>query len=119
MLGKIKKICMPMLIAFALLFLSANYAFAAGDGTRNNSGTSYTMWVGPGAVVTYSFWADGDSYKGTKENKVQYSDPRVARDECVFALRHGQSVYHKKNNIGSSTAYHRGKVQNGYCYISV
>lgn len=119
MLEKIKRNCIPMLIACALLLLSADYVFAAGDGTRNNSGKSTTMWVGPGAVVTYSFWADGNSYKGTKMNYVQYCDPSVARDECAFALRHGQSIYHRKNNIGSRTAYHRGIVQYGYCYISV
>lgn len=45
----LKRNCMPMLIACALLLLSADYVFAAGDGTRNNSGKSTTMWVGTGA----------------------------------------------------------------------
>lgn len=114
---KVLKQTMMFLFVLTMFLGVSTYVLAASDSTRNNSGSSYTRWVGPAKKCTYSFAINGNYYAGTKKNTVDYKDPFLAHEGLVMYLRYGQSKSGTYYN-GSSSAYHRGYVQHGYVKIS-
>ena len=119
-MGKLKRLgkkCMAVLLALTIFAGASSYVFAASDATKNKSGSSYTRWVGPAKSSNYVFSIDGNNYKGTRKNTIEYKDPFLAHEAVVYYLKHGQSASGIYKN-GSSSAYHRGYVQYGYVKVT-
>lgn len=114
---KVGKFCMAFALAFIIFANTSSYVFASSDQTRNNSGYSYTRWVGPSVSSRYTFDISGNAYSGTKKNTIDYKDPTRVREGYVVYLKHGQTISGTYYN-GSSTAYHRGYVQYGYVHVT-
>ena len=116
-LKRLGKKCMAGLFVLTIFAGTSSYVFAAQDATKNPSGHSYTRWVGPAKSAKYVFSIDGKQYTGTKKNTIDYKDPTLSHVGLVMYLKHRESksgTYY----YGSSSAYYRGYVQNGYVKVT-
>ena len=112
-----KKKLKTIVLLIGMICLMGNTAFAASDSTRNASGSSYTRWIGPATKSQYCFSIDGKKYSGTKKNCIEYKDPYVSHVGLAMYLKYGEIRKGSYYN-GSASAYHRGKVENGYVKIT-